>query len=47
VAAAEYDREIVVPVPAGVHRVTLDNHGADWLAISSIEFRGRFVDAPE
>ena len=45
--AAEYDREIVVPVPAGMHRVTLDNHGADWLAIASIEFRGRFADAPE
>ncbi len=46
-ASAEYDREIVVPIPVGAHRVTLDNHGADWLAISSIEFRGRFADARE
>ncbi|MBM4155782.1 MAG: hypothetical protein FJ221_12255 [Lentisphaerae bacterium] len=46
-AAAEYDREIIVPIPAGIHRVTLDNHGADWLSIASIEFRGRFADAPE
>lgn len=44
--AAEYDREIVIPIPAGAHRVTLDNHGSDWLAIAWLEFRGVFDEAP-
>ncbi|MEI7731644.1 MAG: hypothetical protein WCO56_18870 [Verrucomicrobiota bacterium] len=33
-SAAEYDKVIVLPIPAGKHRVTLDNTGADWLVLS-------------
>ncbi len=45
--AAEYERDIAVPIPAGPHRLTLDNTGADWLVIDWLEFRGEFADAAE
>ena len=43
--AAEYDREIAVAIPAGLHRITLDNTGPDWLVMRWLEFRGEFADA--
>ncbi len=40
--APEYNQEVTVQVPAGRHRVTLDNTGADWLTLAWIEWSGRF-----
>lgn len=45
--AAEYEQDFEFPIPAGVHRVTVDNDGADWLALSRIEFRGPLADPPD
>lgn len=42
--AAEYDRILSFPIPAGLHRLTLDNVGADWLALTWLEFQGTFQD---
>ena len=44
--AAEYEKDFEFAIPAGVHRVTVDNDGPDWLALSRIEFRGPLADAP-
>ena len=42
--AAEYDRVLTFPIPAGQHRVVLDNTGADWLVLTWLEFLGTFRD---
>ena len=43
-SAAEYDRVESFPIPAGPHRVTLDNVGADWLVLNWLEFQGAFKE---
>jgi len=43
-SAAEYDQVVELPIPAGRHRLTLDNQGADWLTISWYQFDGRRAD---
>jgi hypothetical protein len=43
-SAAEYDQIVELPIPAGRHRLTLDNQGADWLTISWYQFDGRRAD---
>lgn len=40
----EYDQTFTFPIPAGTHRIALDNPGPDWLTIEWIEFRGIFAD---
>jgi len=40
----EYDQTFAFPIPAGTHRIALDNPGPDWLTIEWIEFRGSFAD---
>ena len=42
--ASEYDRVITFPIPAGQHRVTLDNTGPDWVVLTWLEFQGAFKD---
>jgi hypothetical protein len=42
--AAECNRVIAFPIPAGRHRVTLDITGSDWLVLTSLEFQGAFSD---
>ncbi len=42
--APEYDQTFTFPIPAGTHRIAIDNPGPDWLVIESIEFRGVFAD---
>ena len=44
--APEYDRTVTFPIPAGRHRVTLDNVGGDWLTLDWLEFAGTFA-APD
>lgn len=44
--APEYDRTVTFPIPAGRHRVTLDNVGGDWLVLDWLEFAGTFA-APD
>jgi hypothetical protein len=39
---AEYDLVLTLPVPSGSHRLTLDNVGPDWLAMTWLEFQGSF-----
>ncbi|MEN6346390.1 MAG: hypothetical protein ABFE16_13910 [Armatimonadia bacterium] len=39
----EYCREFVFPIPAGRHRVTLDNVGGDWACLTWYEFRGTYA----
>ena len=39
---AEYDRTFAFPIPAGQHRLTLDNVGGDWAVVPWIAFDGRF-----
>lgn len=34
-----YNEEVVVDVPAGEHRITLENLGGDWIRLSNCEFR--------
>jgi hypothetical protein len=41
--ALEHDRVLSFTIPSGRHRITLDNQGPDWAALSWIEFRGRFA----
>jgi len=41
-SAAEYDRVLTLDIPAGRHRLTLDNTGADWATLTWIEFQGEF-----
>lgn len=40
--AREYDRVFTFRIPAGAHRVTLDNQGSDWVAIDWLAFEGEF-----
>ncbi len=40
----EYDRVFEFPVPAGKHRLTLDNVGGDWAVLTWLEFQGDFGD---
>jgi hypothetical protein len=42
--APEYDRTFAFPVPAGAHRIALDNTGPDWLTLEWLEFTGTFDD---
>jgi hypothetical protein len=42
--APEYDRTVAFPIPAGKHRVALDNVGGDWLTVDWLEFAGTFAD---
>ena len=42
-SAAEYDRTFTFPIPAGRHRVTLDNTGGDWAVVSWYQFQGPFA----
>jgi len=41
-SAGEYDRTLTFDIPAGRHRLTVDNTGPDWATISWYEFQGRF-----
>jgi hypothetical protein len=40
--ASEYDRTFSFPVPAGKHRVTLDNQGGDWASLEWLTWEGEF-----
>jgi hypothetical protein len=40
--ATEYDLVVNLDIPAGAHRLTLDNSGADWLVMTWLEFQGEF-----
>jgi hypothetical protein len=42
--APEYDRTFAFAIPAGDHRVALDNTGGDWLVLDWLEFAGRFAE---
>ena len=35
-----YDEEITIDVPAGVHRIRLENHGRDWIEMRELRFSG-------
>ncbi len=39
--AAEYDAAYTISIPAGKHRVTVDNTGGDWATIEWYQFAGR------
>lgn len=39
-AAREYAETVPFEIPAGKHRVTIENVGADWLTVDWYEFRG-------
>ena len=42
-----YDEDVVVDVPAGRHRIAVDNDGKDWMQIKRYVFTGcRVVDRP-
>ena len=41
--APEYDRAVRFPIPAGRHRLSLDNTGGDWASLRWIEFDGAFA----
>ncbi len=43
---AEYDKTVTFRIPAGEHRVKLDNVGGDWAVLSWLEFRGDFGPPP-
>lgn len=40
--ATEYDLVVNLGIPAGAHRLTVDNSGADWLVMTWLEFQGNF-----
>ena len=43
-----YDEDIAVVVPAGQHRLRVDNGGKDWVAVSCYVFTGcRVLDRPD
>ena len=43
-----YDEDFTVPVPAGQHRIRVDNGGKDWVTVSRYVFTGcRVVDRPD
>jgi hypothetical protein len=35
-----YDADIALPVKAGIRRIRVENHGADWVAVKSYTFTG-------
>ena len=35
-----YDADIAVPVAAGAHRIRVENHGKDWVAVTRYTFTG-------
>ncbi len=42
-----YNEDVSVDVPAGKHRITVDNQGADWMRISRFVFTGcKVLDRP-
>lgn len=42
-----YDEDIAVDVPAGKHRIRVENLGRDWVAVSSYRFTGcKILDRP-
>jgi len=42
-----YDEDITVDVPAGKHRIRIENFGHDWVAVSSYRFTGcKILDRP-
>jgi hypothetical protein len=43
-----YDEDIAVDVPAGKHRIRVENFGRDWVAVDSYVFTGcRVLDRPD
>jgi hypothetical protein len=40
----EYDKTLSFPIPAGTHRLTLDNVGKDWAYIAWVAFEGSFKE---
>lgn len=42
--SGEYNRVLTFSIPAGQHRVSLDNTGGDWAVIDWIEFVGDFAE---
>lgn len=38
-------RGLVRDVPAGQHRLTLDNIGGDWAVVDWLAFLGKFLEA--
>ncbi|MCS7192819.1 MAG: hypothetical protein NZ937_07560 [Armatimonadetes bacterium] len=42
----EYDQVFTFEIPAGEHRITLDNEGSDWAFVDWLAFRGEF-DEPK
>lgn len=44
-SAPEYNQVFTFPIPAGTHRLSLENVGADWATINWYEFQGEFGDA--
>ena len=42
-----YDEEVSVEIPAGTHRIKVDNDGGDWMTIRNYTFTGcRRIDSP-
>jgi hypothetical protein len=42
-----YSEEAVVPIPAGKHRIRVENTGKDWIRLKSYRFAGcRVIDRP-
>ena len=35
-----YDEDVSVPVPAGAHRIRVENHGKDWVSVPRYTFTG-------
>ena len=43
-----YDEDIAVGVPAGKHRIRIENFGRDWVAVSKYTFTGcQVIDRPD
>lgn len=40
--ATEYDKTVSFPIPAGRHRLTLDNTGGDWASVNWVALTGDF-----
>lgn len=43
-SAKEYDQTFELPVPAGRHRLTLDNTGGDWMVVGWLAFEGQLAE---
>jgi len=41
----EYNRTVSFDIPAGEHKLTVDNVGGDWAVIDWYGFRGKFLEA--